>query len=110
MTRSRTLLPAAVSALVLIDALNETPNRARWRSELLGITQQVLWRPNLAIVVSVRTDYLRQVVPDIAQGDRAPWVRWKHPGFAGIEPEARAKYFEHFGVKALAAPAPGLSH
>ena len=91
-------------ALVLIDALNETPIRTRWRGELLGMMRQILARPNLVLAVSVRSDYLRQVVPEIPHGDMVPWVQWSHQGFAGIEPEALAKYFEFFGVKALAAP------
>lgn len=91
-------------ALILIDALNETPNRTRWSGELLGMTQQILRRPNLALAVSVRTDYVRQVIPETAERTTPPWVRWQHPGFAGIEPEALSQYFEYFGVKALAAP------
>lgn len=90
-------------ALIVVDALNETPQRTRWHSELLGMIHQVLQRPNLTLAISVRSDYFRQVVPNVAD-EMAPWVRWAHPGFAGIEPEALAKYFAHFGVKALAAP------
>jgi hypothetical protein len=90
-------------ALIVVDALNETPQRTRWRGELLGMIQQVLRRPNLTFAISVRSDYFQQVVPNVPGGE-PPWVRWEHPGFAGIEPDALAKYFSHFGVKALAAP------
>ncbi len=90
-------------ALIVIDALNETPQRTRWRGELLGMIHQVLRRPNLTLAISVRSDYFHQVVPNFPEGE-APWVRWEHLGFAGIEPDALSKYFAHFGVKALAAP------
>ncbi len=91
-------------ALIVIDALNETPDRGRWRAELLGIIQEVLRRPHLALVISVRSDYLTHVLPVIVQGEEKPWVQWEHPGFAGIEPDALMRYFEFFGVNAPVAP------
>lgn len=91
-------------ALIVIDALNETPDRRRWRSELLGIIHEVLRRPHLALVFSVRSDYLSHVLPIIPEGEERPWVQCEHPGFAGIEPDALLRYFEFFGVKAPVAP------
>ncbi len=91
-------------ALIVIDALNETPIRNRWRTELSGMILDVSRRPHLALVVSVRTDYIKHVLPVIPEGDEMPWVKWEHPGFAGIEPGALMRYFEFFGVKAPVAP------
>lgn len=91
-------------ALIVIDALNETPDRRRWRTELLGMVQEVLQRPHLALVISVRADYLTHVLPTIPEGEEKPWLQWEHPGFAGIEPDALTHYFEFFGVKAPVAP------
>ncbi len=91
-------------ALLVIDALNETPDRRRWRNELSGMIQEVLRRPHLTLVISVRTDYLEQTLPLLHDGVEAPWMKWEHPGFSGIEPEALLRYFEHYGVKAPVAP------
>jgi hypothetical protein len=91
-------------ALIVIDALNETPNRNRWRTELSGMIGEVTRRPHLALVISVRTDYLKHVLPEVNEGEHLPWVKREHPGFAGIEPDALLRYFEFFGVKAPVAP------
>ncbi len=91
-------------ALIVIDALNETPNRNRWRTELSGMIGEVARRPHLTLVISVRTDYLKHVLPEIHEGEDRPWVKREHPGFAGIEPDALLRYFEFFGVKAPVAP------
>ncbi|MDZ4202825.1 MAG: hypothetical protein U1C96_11855 [Gallionella sp.] len=90
-------------ALLVIDALNETPSRNRWRTELLGMLHEIVRRPHLVLVISVRSDYLKHVLPEVV-GDEAPWVKWGHPGFMGIEPDALMRYFEFFGVKAPIAP------
>jgi hypothetical protein len=91
-------------AFIVIDALNETPDRRRWRSELHGMVQEILQRPHLTLVFSVRSDYLPQVLPTLAEGVEVPWMELKHPGFAGIEPDALLHYFEIFNVKAPVAP------
>jgi hypothetical protein len=91
-------------ALIVIDALNETPNRSRWRAELCGMIGEVTRRPHLALVISVRTDYLKHVLPEVNEDEDLPWVKREHPGFTGIEPDALLRYFEFFGVKAPVAP------
>jgi hypothetical protein len=91
-------------ALLIIDALNETPDRRRWRSELLGMVQEVLLRPHLALAISVRSDYLDVTLPSLPENAGAPWVVSQHPGFSGIESDALLRYFEHYQVKAPVAP------
>ncbi len=91
-------------ALLFIDALNETPNRYRWRTELLGMLHEITRRPHLTLVVSVRSDYLKHTLPEVAEESGSLWVEWEHPGFVGIEPDAIMRYFEFFGIKAPVAP------
>ena len=91
-------------ALFVIDALNETPNRNRWKTELSGMVKEITRYPHLVLIISVRTDYLKHVLPEIPEGEDVPWVKWEHPGFMGIEPDALMRYFEFFGVKAPVAP------
>lgn len=91
-------------ALLIFDALNETPDRRRWKSELLGMVQEILLRPHLALAISVRSDYLDVTLPAQHENVESPWVVSQHPGFSGIEPDALLRYFEHYQVKAPVAP------
>lgn len=91
-------------ALIVIDALNETPNRVRWKNELNGILRDVLERPHLAVALSVRSDYRLQVLPEVASGRPSLWIEHQHTGFAGIEPDALLAYCAHYGVTAPVAP------
>ena len=91
-------------ALIVVDALNETPNRGRWKNELNGILREILERPHLTVALSVRSDYSRQVLPEEVPGTPSPWVEHRHMGFAGIEPDALLAYCAHYGVTAPIAP------
>jgi hypothetical protein len=94
-------------ALVVIDAMNEMPDRKRWRTELMGMIRQLLQRTHLALALAVRSDYLNMVIPSIESGGQAPWVTEQHPGFSGVEPAGLAKYFSFYGIKVPSAPALG---
>lgn len=89
--------------LIVIDALNETPNRTRWKHELNGIIRDILARPHLTLAISVRSDYKAYVLPDI-DPQHPLWEEHIHRGFAGIEPEALKAYCAHYGIKAPVAP------
>ncbi len=91
-------------ALLVFDALNETPSNQRWRTELLGIIAMVLQRPHLSLIISVREDYLKHVLPSIPEHQGPPWIKLRHPGFAGIAPAALTQYFAFYGLKAPVAP------
>lgn len=91
-------------ALLVLDALNETPERSRWRHQLPGMLTEILRRPHLTVAMAVRSDYLKHVLPPGWDGADSPWVVWQHPGFSGVEPTALMRYFAHFEVKAPVAP------
>lgn len=91
-------------ALIVIDALNETPNRQRWKNQLNGIVREVLERPHLALALSVRSDYRLQVLPEATPKTPSLWVEHEHRGFAGIEPDALLAYCANYGVTAPVAP------
>lgn len=91
-------------ALIAIDALNESPNRSRWKNELNGLIQEILSRPHLTVALSVRTDYRAYVLPDTDDDTTELWVEHKHKGFSGIEPDALRAYCAHYGVTAPVAP------
>jgi hypothetical protein len=91
-------------ALIVIDALNETNHRKRWTQQLSGILHDVLRRPHLAVALSIRSDYVSFVLPQLQDSVEPPWVIKGHPGFAGMEPDALITYFAHYEVKAPIAP------
>ncbi len=52
-------------ALIVIDAVNETPDRKRWKGQLNSILQEILKRKHISVVISARSDYLSHVLPRI---------------------------------------------
>ena len=91
-------------ALLVFDALNETPDRQRWRQELLAMLREIMQRPHLCVALSVRTDYRKQVLPSLPEGEKFPWIEYEHPGLQGVGHEDLVAYFDTFGVKAPVAP------
>lgn len=79
-------------ALIAIDALNESQSPTRWQSELPALLAQVRKYPNLAVIVSYRTDY-RDVIHAPAS---LKVVR--HPGFSGLEEDALEAYCRLFKI------------
>jgi hypothetical protein len=90
-------------ALIMIDALNETSNRTRWKHELNGLIADILQHPYLTLAISVRSDYKAHVLPE-PDPIRPLWAERAHRGFAGIEPNAMDTYCAHYGIKAPVAP------
>ena len=90
--------------LIVLDALNQTPQRQRWRDQLIGVIQDILKRPHLVLAFSVRSDYLQQTLPTLESHDATPWVQWEHPGFSSMNGAALTRYFAHYGVTAPVAP------
>jgi hypothetical protein len=98
------MLDAAAEAsgnylVIYIDALNETPDRSRWRAWLPGLSAQIERYPYLKLCVSCRESYLRDAVPN---WERIP--SFLHNGFAGREFETCIRFFEHFGLDPPTTP------
>ncbi len=91
-------------ALIVIDALNETTDRARWKGQLSGLLADILARSHLTVALGVRSDYRQLVLPLLAEGASTPWVEYAHPGFADVGADALAVYCAHYGVQAPVAP------
>lgn len=79
-------------ALIFIDALNESRDPRSWAAELPSLLDTTARYPWLGVVLTWRTDY-----QDLILGDLGLKVT-RHPGLAGVEPEALANYCELFGV------------
>ncbi|WP_454729514.1 hypothetical protein [Cellulosimicrobium protaetiae] len=79
-------------AVLLIDALNESQDPRRWRTELKALLAQAKMHPNVAVVVSYRSDYSSVIEPP----GSLPVIT--HRGFVGRERQALAAYCRVFGV------------
>ncbi|WP_102377568.1 SMEK domain-containing protein [Raoultibacter timonensis] len=51
-------------AILAIDALNEGRGRAIWRNSLISLLEKVARYPSVRLVLSVRTTYKREVLPE----------------------------------------------
>lgn len=81
--------------VLMVDALNDTPDVQFWASHLSALRAAILAFPHVALAVSCRDAYLEAVDPD---GRRSEFTLRRHPGFAGREVEATQMYFAHYGL------------
>ncbi|WP_164009894.1 hypothetical protein [Pyxidicoccus trucidator] len=91
-------------ALIAFDALNETQPRSRWRVQLAGMLEQARKYSNIAVVFSVRSDYLKSTLPPQDEAGRTAWNECEVRGFAGVEAEALLRFFAHYGLEAPVSP------
>lgn len=85
--------------LVAIDALNESPREARWKSKLPELLEQCRHYPKIRLCVSTRDTY-RDLVVDA----RFPGFAFEHTGFAGNELEALEAFATHYGLDTEITP------
>lgn len=85
--------------LLVIDALNESPNAASWKGKLPVFLQQIKPYPQIKLCVSTRDTY-RDLVVD----DRFPGYAFEHTGFAGEELQATQAFCAAFGLTAEITP------
>lgn len=84
-------------ALFAIDAINEGAGAQLWHDRLAGFLADIARYPWVAVVLTIRDTYTATVLPDTLPADSP--VRITHPGLAGHEEEALARYAEHFGLR-----------
>lgn len=91
-------------SLIVIDALNEGPQREDWHSHISSFLTDVAEYKHIAVLVSCRTTYLRYILPDdsVLHADRL--VRIEHPGFRGHEHRAAERYLSQQGISKPSAP------
>ena len=88
-------------ALLIIDALNEGKGVDIWPNHLPSFIERVSKSAWIATVISVRTAYLNEVIPEQV-ATRA--IRATHQGFVGHEYEAARTYFAHYGIEFPSVP------
>ena len=104
-TISTMALPTGLPALICIDALNETPDRNLWRTGLENFASELEQFENVKLLVSCRSDYLRQTLPKQIREKRSPgWVIAEHKGLGGDVFDALPKYLRAYDVKGIGIP------
>ncbi len=91
---------ASGSPLILcIDAINETRPLRYWRDRLSSISQVVQRRQHLRIVITCRTPFILNCLPD---KHGLPTV--EHGGFVGVERDACQAFFQHYELEPPISP------
>jgi len=85
--------------VVYIDALNESPRDARWKSKLPELLAQCAPYSGIKVCVSTRDTY-RDLVVDA----RFPGYAFEHSGFAGQEFEAVEAFAAYYGLDVEITP------
>ncbi|MGB3535970.1 MAG: hypothetical protein WBA13_20950 [Microcoleaceae cyanobacterium] len=89
-------------AIIYIDALNESPNRQRWKTSWLPpVIQQITHFPRLKLCVSCRDTYLDEVFDE---NQRNQFIKFEHNGFLGREFDAIKQFFEFYQLDPPATP------
>jgi len=91
-----------VRSLILIDALNESPNPRIWPKRLPGVLRKLEEYPYVGICVSCRSGYEDLVLPDAIGEDQL--VEAWHGGFRKVEYEAVRTFFDAHGIEHSSIP------
>jgi hypothetical protein len=87
--------------LLMIDALNEGDGLSLWPAALPELIKIPRIYPHVVIAVSCRSSYAGAVIPPRL---RKSLPRFEHHGFAGVEADAVARFFAHYGLRHPAIP------
>lgn len=92
---------ADARALFIIDAVNEGGGLSLWPSHMAAFLSRLEASSWISVVISVRSAYEDFVIPDDV-GQMA--TRREHHGFAGIEYDAMAAFFQFYGIELPSTP------
>ncbi|WP_089777503.1 NACHT domain-containing protein [Haloferax massiliensis] len=90
-----------VRSLLMIDALNESPDPRIWNSRLPGLLKKLDSYPHIGLCVSCRSGYEDLVIPS-SIGDGL--VESRHYGFHEVEYEAVRKFFDEHSIEHSSIP------
>ena len=83
-------------AIILIDAINEGKGNQLWKVWLPGLVEKIKRSPWIGLCITVRDNYEKHVIPQVAMGDSM--IRIEHRGFGEVTYAAAVKFFTHFGI------------
>lgn len=89
--------------MFLVDAINETEGRHYWKNNLNGFVRKIERYPALGLIVTVRTTYYKDEIPDSFCKDDSIHII-HHNGLRGKEDEAIKKFCEYYKIAAPTLP------
>lgn len=93
-------------AVLAIDALNEGRGRAFWRNSLIPLLEKVSHYPSVRLILSVRTTYKREVLPESFSEKEIRTMECK--GFGNISSVALEKLCDYYAIAFPATPLVGM--
>lgn len=89
-------------ALIIVDAINDAEGNSRWSEQLQVIITAITEYPRVRLILSVREEYLRWVLP--SANPIAPLAVVRHSGFSEVFAKAIERYCRHFNIIAPSVP------
>ncbi|PUB12505.1 ATP-binding protein [Paenisporosarcina sp. OV554] len=89
--------------VIIIDALNEGAGKYFWKNYLLNFLNYIKEFENIAVVLSVRSNYVRSVLPENIEQD-FPLHRLEHKGFKNLSLEALDPFFNYYKINPVVFP------
>lgn len=87
--------------LIFLDALNEGAGKSLWHNELAGFIHEVLQYPYIGLVCTIRSTYLKNVIPEHI---REAYPIIEHKGFLGNEYAALSMFCKYYGLQTPIIP------
>ncbi|MEK4170809.1 ATP-binding protein [Lysinibacillus sp. FSL L8-0312] len=89
--------------VIIIDALNEGEGKHFWKNYLLNFLNSINEFDNIAVALSVRSNYIRSVLPENIEED-FPLHKLEHKGFKDLSLEALEPFFNYYRINPLIFP------
>lgn len=89
--------------VIFIDALNEGAGKYFWTNYLLNFLNSIKEFDNIAVVLSVRSNYLRSVLPENI-AEEFPLHKLEHRGFKNLSLEALEPFFNYYRINPVTFP------
>ena len=83
---------------IFIDAINETWNHRLWKTGLPSIIDKLKRAPMVRMVVSYRSEYEQQVLPESLKNKKKDVVSMLHRGFEENSIEAIRKFLNNYNI------------
>lgn len=89
--------------VIIIDALNEGEGKYFWKNYLLNFLNTIREFENIAVVMSVRSNYVRSVIPENIEVD-FPLYKLEHSGFKNLSLDELEPFFNYYKINPLVFP------
>ncbi|QNK88698.1 ATP-binding protein [Sporosarcina sp. resist] len=89
--------------VIIIDALNEGEGKYFWKNFLVNFLNSIKEFKDIAVVLSVRSNYVRSILPENIETD-FPLHKLEHKGFKSLSLDALEPFFNYYNINPLVFP------